>query len=478
VTRAELSGGMAVSAGALLVALLLSAVLAIGNPERTILLLHHQPLAAWLRGEQERALLTYPMWGYAGLLALFSERALHVLQLAGASLAAGCAWLVLAPRVGSPRLLAALLVLGAPWHALAASLWSPAPAAALSLLAVLLIGVGLERGSAWLCAAGGAVLGGAANFRSESLALAIALPLAAGLARWRGWPWGRPLHAAIAAACALATLLPWALHVHRATGAFAWTSSNGGMVALISLGQLPGNPWGIAHHDAYAAEWLRGHGVQADPLSPEGDRALRDGFRQAIAAHPLAYARKLGRNLRNAAIGGLYVGQIVVPPEQAAALDALRERWKARIGLNPNVRETEAHERNADATARLAPRTLLALAWQGAGVVLGALLVWLAAAGVVLARHALARDGVLALCALAIATQLAVMTALQYLPRHTTSLYPMLATFAAIAVSRLRRAPEPSRARRPASPRRSRAPSAGSCRAGRDRATESPSACA
>jgi hypothetical protein len=442
-TRSQLRGAALVATASLAVASAVAWLVGAWNPEETILRLYHAPLAAWLQGGAEPRVVTYPMWGYAALLALASEPLLHGAQLVAASAAAGLVWLCAAPRIGAPRWLAALLVLGVPWHALAVSLWSSFPAALCSLLALLVVGRALERPSAAACALGGALFGLAANFRSEAIATALAVPIAAATARAAGWSWGRPWHASLALATALLALVPWALHVQRTTGHYGLTSSNGGMVALISLGQLPGNPWGIDHHDSFASEWLARHGSSRDPFAPENDRTLRQGFQAAIREHPGAYARKLLWNLRSAAIGGLYVGQIVLPPDESQRLDAFREDLKQRVGLNPNRRQLPTQQGVEPQPP--SGRALGALAWQASGVVLGAAFLWLGAAGLVLARRLLARDAVLALFAAAIATQLGVMAALQYLPRHATSLYPLAAPFAALALARLaallRRAP-------------------------------------
>jgi 4-amino-4-deoxy-L-arabinose transferase-like glycosyltransferase len=434
--HADFANSLAISAAALAVAIGVAQLVGAWNPEATILREYHEPLAAWLRGNTQRSLVTYPVWGYAALLAVFSPSVLHAIQLIGAAAAMGLVWLLLGHRIAARRTLAVLLVLAIPWHALAVSLWSPAPAALLSLLALLVLGVGLERGNFFACALGGTLLGLAANFRSEALALVIAVPVAALLARILRLPWGRPLHASLAALCAMAAILPWGFHVQRASGHWSFTGSNGGMVALISLGQLPRNPWGIVHHDSFASEWLKRQGHHLDPLSPEGDRILRGGFQNAIRAHPAAYASKVVRNLRNALIGGLYVGEMEVPDEERVALDRIRERWKERLGLNPNIREIEAQGR-ADRISSPSPSASVwvALAWQTSGVALGAIFVLFGLAGIVLARRRLANDGVLSLFALAIAVQFAVMGALQYLPRHTTSLYPMLAPFAATSIA-------------------------------------------
>ncbi len=348
----------------------------------------------------------------------------------------GIAWLVLGQRVAARWTLAVLLVFAIPWHALAVSLWSPAPAALLVLIALLALGTGWERGSLIRCALAGTLLGMAANFRSETLALVVVLPVAALVARVLRLPWGRPLHASLASLCAIAIMLPWAIHMQRVSGQLSFTSTNGGMVALISLGQLPGNPWGIVHHDSFASEWLESRGLHIDPLSTEGDRLLRDGFYEAIRAHPGAYARKVARNLRNSLIGGLYVGQMEVPDAERVALDRIRERWKQRLGLNPNFREIETQERaGLGAAPTPSIHGWLALAWQTSGVAIGAIFVCLGFAGIALSRRQIADDGVLALFVLAIAMQFAVMAALQYLPRHTTSLYPMLAPFAATSIA-------------------------------------------
>jgi hypothetical protein len=85
------------------------------------------------------------------------------------------------------------------------------------------------------------------------------------------------------------------------------TSSNGGALLYITLGQLPNNPWKIVHDDPVYFAFARDHGF-ASPYSPEADVALRQAFRAAVAAEPAAFARKVGRNFAMAIIGGVYTG--------------------------------------------------------------------------------------------------------------------------------------------------------------------------
>jgi len=108
----------------------------------------------------------------------------------------------------------------------------------------------------------------------------------------------------IALTGALLALLPWAIFTLRETGAPSLTSFNGGMVFYISLGQLPGNPWGREYTDGAAIAMAQAAGFE--PFSPAGQSYL---IRQAVAdivAYPRAYVDKVLYNLFRAMTRGVY----------------------------------------------------------------------------------------------------------------------------------------------------------------------------
>jgi hypothetical protein len=139
-----------------------------------------------------------------------------------------------------------------------------------------------------------------------------------------------------------------------------------GLVAVVSLGQLPNNPWGLIHHDSVASKVLGNHGhfdeqgnvdtpkaivvegaVPAiNPVSYEGDRLLRDYALSAVKSHPTAFLRKIVHNGRNIFLGGLYVGEVERWFSQVDRdrFDVSKEKLKDLIGIMPNITEIERYK--------------------------------------------------------------------------------------------------------------------------------------
>ncbi|MBI3787141.1 MAG: hypothetical protein HY276_02695 [Ignavibacteriales bacterium] len=103
-------------------------------------------------------------------------------------------------------------------------------------------------------------------------------------------------------------LLPWGLRSKNLNAGFRLTSTNGGLVSYISLGQLPNNPWDIAPKDTTGYIFVRSHGI-ADPFSPQGDSLLKIIFYKNVRSHPLAFFKKMMKNSTDALLGGVYTGE-------------------------------------------------------------------------------------------------------------------------------------------------------------------------
>jgi len=401
-----------------------------------ILLGHHLPMAQWWMGGPRRDVLTYPMWGYPALLTLLPVGWLQVAQVLAGSATLALVWLAARREVTRPRLLLWLLVLAVPWHALCVGWWPMGPASCLALAAA----IGLARAHGVRQAAlAGLLLGLALQFRSEWLLLPPAVLLVSAATRLgRGAPhlqWGTW---ATWAVVAVALLGPWALHHRQQTGRLALTSTNGGMVAYVSLGQLPNNPWGIVHDDGYAAAVLKRQGIVAAPWSHTGHQALQRLTVEAITGRPVDYARKVVHNLRNVFLGGLYVGELSTDPADAERLDVLRERVKLLIGLNPNSAEIERYRQTGawDGPGPSA-RSLLSLAWQSVGVAVGSIYLLAMVIGLVIVWRTGSPTLLQQVFAALILAQIANVALLQYQPRHVGAVELAGAPFVAEALTLL-----------------------------------------
>ncbi len=255
----------------------------------------------------------YPMWGYPVTVALglalgHPTFVIEMLQLVSALLSLVAAyWLLdLQKRLRD-------IPLFLPYFALCSVKWPDAFVAILFLLHVALSAKFIQstastRGRWIYLTAAGFVLALIVNFRTEYFLFPLAEIGVAGayFVRRRSKPL-LMVAAASALACALG-ILPWYLYTAGSASHARLTTSNGAGVAYISLGQLPGNPWGIRHLDSDAFKKANQRGI-ADPYSEAGEHALTEAVDSAVAAHPAAFAMKVGRNLGMALVGGLYTGE-------------------------------------------------------------------------------------------------------------------------------------------------------------------------
>lgn len=107
-------------------------------------------------------------------------------------------------------------------------------------------------------------------------------------------------------------ILPWLIYTWNVTGKPLIGSTNGGLVAYISLGQLPDNPWGRTHDDSDGIEYVNNLG-EVLALSYDSDIILKKAFIEDVTNEPGAYLRKTLFNLRTAITGGVYAGEGTFP---------------------------------------------------------------------------------------------------------------------------------------------------------------------
>lgn len=262
---------------------------------------------------------TFPMWGYGWLLAVTSnEYALLLFQIA---LATAAAWLFLRAleRVGllagaPARLVKALLVVSVPWYAANALRWPYSEAASLLLaaFAVLLMALDRDELSYGLFVVSGLLVGLVLNFRSDYIALPVlAVAVVVALGRRR-----RALAKRMVTwlAVIVLALVPWMVYAERASNHLLVTSTNSGHVLYISLGQLPGNPWGITPYDGDPRmhRELNAHfGSDVSSLTYASDEYLRSRFFHLVRQHPVAWLHKDVYNAAHTFVDGFYDGEFI-----------------------------------------------------------------------------------------------------------------------------------------------------------------------
>lgn len=303
--------------------------------QQTNFIAQYVPMANYYAGRAERSLLTYPTWGYPFALLLVPEYNLIVLpQAVLAAIAITALYFSLRNECMAGRgLLTVLFVAAVPWYALHSVKWPLSFAASLITLALLFLARGIRKASLMWGSLAGSAMGLSLYFRSEFLYLPILLcfgGIAAVVLRKARATVLRPLAAFALVAWLL--LVPWAIHFHNQTGRYSLTASQKGIVAFISLGQLPNNPWGAAYEDEYAIDYLRRRGITLPAQSDSADRVLFEEYKHRIRQHPTAFAKKAVWNGVLTLTSGFYNPELQLSDHQAADLSVLKENIKKGVG--------------------------------------------------------------------------------------------------------------------------------------------------
>jgi hypothetical protein len=407
--------------------------------EQGIFLAQYRPYADYIAGDGSREVVSYPMWGYPAVIAFLGDALRMTLQYVLA-LTVVIMLMLRQARIKPLGLvgISIVAIASVPWFAI--SSLNSASAIALPLIWIAIL-FSLVRDDRMLgikqALTAGLLIGLALNFRSEFLALPVVLSvwfLALPALRDRSLAQTRRsiLPALALSAVAWASLLPWAAFTHAEAGEANLTSTNGGAVSYITLGQLPGNPWGIVHEDSQAQWTLSelGH-TGVDPHSPEGNDILMSLFLDSIRDEPVAYARKVVHNTRNAFLGGLYFGdwEQWIPGMDAAQMDVIREKLKARIEINENQSEVARYQESGlwDEDVGLSEIAVVSVA---IFLVIGTnllILISVAVAVFVILRRRLTSDQAVPL--LIFAYVLTTVALLQYQPRHMNAAWPTMIIF-------------------------------------------------
>ena len=260
---------------------------------------------------------TFPMWGFGWLLWLSSNKI--VLLSVQYLLAFGATLMLFSTFRNALELdgfevgfLRWLVLLSLPWYALHSVLWPHAIATSLLVLSICLI-VDAERRSAsetrqYFLA--GLTFGCMLNFRSDFILFPVGLA-AIILLFGKGTLTFRTVKAGAFVGTVLLMMVPWGIYTYKTTGDYLQTSTNGGHVLYISLGQLPGNSWGIVPRDedpGMDRVLIRELGHARSSLTREADAVLKAEFLRLVAASPGEYAQKVIHNLRSMFLGGTYAG--------------------------------------------------------------------------------------------------------------------------------------------------------------------------
>jgi hypothetical protein len=108
-------------------------------------------------------------------------------------------------------------------------------------------------------------------------------------------------------------MIPWGLHTYKISGKYLQTSTNAGHTMYLSLGQLPGNKWGITprDNDASMANILKRDSVlEIRSCSFVADNILKKEWLKNVRNDPFSYLKKCLFNLYRIARNPFYAGDI------------------------------------------------------------------------------------------------------------------------------------------------------------------------
>jgi hypothetical protein len=353
---------------------------------------------------------TFPMWGYGWLLVITRTKAALLVFQGLAGLAAAWFFLRVLSREGllggwALRVSKLLLLVCIPWYAFHALRWPYSEASTLVVLSVtvLCLVLGRKAPSFGLTALSGILLGLALNFRSDYILLPLVVALAV-IFTCRGSRRLQLQRLGVWLAAVVVALVPWMVYSARATGHVLLTSTNAGHVLYISLGQLPGNPWGITPSDSDPRMQreleAHFHRASASSLTYASDQYLRHRFIQLVREHPGAWLQKDVDNARDTVTQGFYSGEF----------DRRRDGWLRKV-----LQDVSGVEGRLLASA---------------GFILA-----LALLGVSLRR----RDAILAVITLVVGFQLAINTFAFYLSSYSSNVIVFTIALVGIAIAELLR---------------------------------------
>jgi hypothetical protein len=266
---------------------------------------------------------TFPMWGY-GWVFLITENKLLILLFQNV-LAIFSAWFfikylevndILVKK--GVMILKLLVVVSLPWYAFNSIMWPYSLAVSLFLIsfALLVDYFSSENNKIIKVLLSGILFGLMLNFRSDYYLMPIGIAVIIILFR-RFEIWATK-GALLWMMSTYFLLLPWSLYSKHATGHYLFTSTNGGHVLFIGLGNLPNNKWGITPYDEdplmrklIEGKFGKGHST----LVYDSDQFLRHKFRDMVKEDPGEYLRKAIYSFRSMITHGVYPGRFFESPD-------------------------------------------------------------------------------------------------------------------------------------------------------------------
>jgi len=261
---------------------------------------------------------TFPMWGYGWLMLLFRNKlAILVFQQALAMVAVWAILRIISRKelltVRTQSALEIVLLASPAWFALHSVMWPNSIVGSLLPLSLfLMVFAAREESGLKLVVVSGILFGVLLNFRSDYLLLPPAVTLAVSL--FEGFRPRTLRKMGVWLVSIYVMLIPWGMYTRQVTGHFLLTSTNGGHVFFIGLGNLPGNKWNIRADDGdpMMHQVLESKFGKPAPssVSYKADGFLKEQFFKRVRENPGEYLRKMAHSGKAMLINGSYPGEL------------------------------------------------------------------------------------------------------------------------------------------------------------------------
>ena len=258
---------------------------------------------------------TFPMWGYGLVFALTQSKAAIIVLQQVLSIFVLSRYVGYFASVHHEKRTAWLkigLLLSFPLFLYNTAIAPYSIGSSLLFLGMLNIAVYMQHSKIRHLLYAAALFGLMLNFRSDYLYFLFLLVPVVLFYNGSGNKLLRLGHIAGGVVVLLIIMLPWMVYTHSQTRKYLLTSTNTGHQLYMSLGQYPGNPWGIEKGDnsPQMREQVTREFGSPKTLTYQADTLLRTRWKEAIVKDPCAYVCKIGWSAFDILKNPFYIGDI------------------------------------------------------------------------------------------------------------------------------------------------------------------------
>ncbi len=260
---------------------------------------------------------TWPMWGYGFIIYLFKQKIYIIIFQQSLTFVTIICFRIFARKYILDKsvfnIFSLFLLFSIQVFCFQTSVWPYSLAANILIISIILIVRGVALQNYYYIFYASILWGTLLNLRSDYFYLTFFVPLSFLFIREVTFKLKTKLifiFVWLFFNCLLIT--PWCLYSYQYTGHYIPTSTNGGHVLFLGLGQLPQNKWKItpSDNDFKMYEVLRKNGIYESSLTYKSDIVLRREFARLIKQDPFEYFKKVLYNFGTFLLNPFYNGSI------------------------------------------------------------------------------------------------------------------------------------------------------------------------